>query len=79
MSSAAVSISTIHAIIEISPNSSCTKNIIKLNNNQNWLLYSSSPISLSHDLSRITSIMFSGVIRIALLPDSNPRFEAIID
>ncbi|KZV24994.1 endo-1,3(4)-beta-glucanase 2 [Dorcoceras hygrometricum] len=79
MSSAAVSISTIHAILELSPNSSCTKYTIKLNNNQIWLLYSSSPLSLSHDLSRITSSMFSGVIRIALLPDSNPRFEAILD
>ncbi|XP_073149684.1 glucan endo-1,3-beta-D-glucosidase [Henckelia pumila] len=79
MSRAAVSISTIHAILELSPNSSCTKYIIKLNNNQNWLLYSSSPISLSHDLNRITSSMFSGVIRIALLPDSNLRFEAILD
>ncbi|XP_073038850.1 glucan endo-1,3-beta-D-glucosidase-like [Primulina eburnea] len=79
MSSAGVSISTVHAILELSPNSSCTKYTIKLNNNQNWLLYSSSPISLSHDLSRITSTMFSGVIRIALLPDSNPRFEAILD
>ncbi|XP_073044892.1 glucan endo-1,3-beta-D-glucosidase-like [Primulina eburnea] len=79
MSSAAVSISTIHAILELSPNSSCTKYTIKLNNNQTWLLYSSSPISLSHDLSRITSSMFSGVIRIALLPDSKPRFESILD
>ncbi|XP_059641553.1 glucan endo-1,3-beta-D-glucosidase ARB_01444 [Cornus florida] len=74
-----LSISTIHAILQFSPNSSLTKYTIKLNNNQTWLLYSSSPINLSHDMSSISSDNFSGVIRIALLPDSNPRYEAILD
>ncbi|KAL3833437.1 hypothetical protein ACJIZ3_008173 [Penstemon smallii] len=79
MSSVALCISTIHAILELTPNTSCTKYTIKLNNNQTWLLYSSSPINLSHDMNRITSSAFSGVIRIAALPDSNPKFEATLD
>lgn len=79
MSGVALSISTVHAILELSPNGSCTKYTIKLNNNQTWLLYSSSPINLSHDMNRITSGVFSGIIRIAALPDCNPRFEAILD
>uniref|UniRef100_A0A5B6ZHC3 glucan endo-1,3-beta-D-glucosidase n=1 Tax=Davidia involucrata TaxID=16924 RepID=A0A5B6ZHC3_DAVIN len=77
--SVALSISTIHAILQFSSNSSLTKYTIKLNNNQTWLLYSSSPVNLSHDISTITSGVFSGIIRIALLPDSDPRFEAILD
>ncbi|KAI3452133.1 hypothetical protein Pfo_008798 [Paulownia fortunei] len=79
MSGVALSISTIHAILELTPNSSCTKYTIKLNNNQTWLLYTSSPISLSHDINRITSSVFSGVIRIAALPDADPKFEAVLD
>ncbi|KAA8530535.1 hypothetical protein F0562_005244 [Nyssa sinensis] len=75
----ALSISTIHAILQFSSNSSLTKYTIKLNNNQTWLLYSSSPVNLSHDISTITSGGFSGIIRIALLPDSDPRYEAILD
>ncbi|XP_052197588.1 probable endo-1,3(4)-beta-glucanase ARB_01444 [Diospyros lotus] len=74
-----LSISTIHAILEFYSNTSLTKYTIKLNNNQTWLLYSSSPISLTHDVSRITSSGFSGIIRIAVLPDSDPRSEAILD
>ncbi|KAK4393409.1 putative endo-1,3(4)-beta-glucanase ARB [Sesamum angolense] len=79
MRNVALSISTIHAILELSPNSSCTKYTIKLNNNQTWLLYASSPISLSHDINTITSSVFSGVVRIAALPDAGPKFEAVLD
>ncbi|GFZ18975.1 glycosyl hydrolase family 81 protein [Actinidia rufa] len=74
-----ISISTIHAILQFSSNSSLTKYTISLNNNQQWLLYTSSPIQLSHDISSINSGEFSGIIRIALLPDSNPKYEAILD
>ncbi|KAM7516632.1 hypothetical protein LguiA_006215 [Lonicera macranthoides] len=74
-----LSISTIHAITEFCCNSTQTKYTIKLGNNQTWILYSSSPISLNCDISSITSCGFSGVLRIALLPDSDPRFEAILD
>ncbi|XP_050226297.1 glucan endo-1,3-beta-D-glucosidase ARB_01444-like [Mercurialis annua] len=73
-------ISTIHAIISLSSNSSQTKHTIKLNNGQIWFLYSSSQINLSHNLLSITSDGFSGVIKIAILPDnSNPKHEAILD
>ncbi|KAK3013052.1 hypothetical protein RJ639_009652 [Escallonia herrerae] len=74
-----LSISTIHAILDLSPNSSRTKHTIKLNNNQTWVLYSSSPINLHHEISNITSDGFSGVIRIAILPDPDPRHEVVLD
>ncbi|EXB72245.1 Endo-1,3(4)-beta-glucanase 1 [Morus notabilis] len=74
-----ISISTIHAILSFSSNNSQTKYTVKLNNNQTWLIYTSSPISFSHSLSLLTSNGFSGILRIAILPDSNPEFEAILD
>ncbi|KAH6791873.1 glycosyl hydrolase family 81 protein [Perilla frutescens var. hirtella] len=79
LSAVSLSISTIHAVLELTPNSSSTKYKIKLNNNQTWLLHASSPINLSHDTSRITSTAFSGVIRIAALPVASPKFESILD
>ncbi|XP_062152032.1 glucan endo-1,3-beta-D-glucosidase ARB_01444-like, partial [Alnus glutinosa] len=75
----AISISTIHAILSFSSNTALTKHIVKLNNDQTWLIYTSSPISLSQSLSLISSTGFSGIIRIAALPDSDPRHEAILD
>ncbi|XP_061345243.1 glucan endo-1,3-beta-D-glucosidase 1-like [Gastrolobium bilobum] len=51
----------------------------QFNNGQTWLLYASSPIKLSHGLSEINSDVFSGVIRIALLPDSDSKHEAVLD
>ncbi|KAL6997041.1 endo-1,3(4)-beta-glucanase [Sarracenia purpurea var. burkii] len=74
-----LSISTIHAILQLSSDSSQTKYTITLNNNQTWLLYASSPIQISHDASSITSGGFSGVIRIAILPDSDPQSETTLD
>ncbi|GAV89788.1 Glyco_hydro_81 domain-containing protein [Cephalotus follicularis] len=74
-----ISISTIHAILSFDSNSSLTKYTIKLNNNQTWVLYSSSPINLCNSLSLITSDGFSGIIRIVVLPDSDPKYEAILD
>ncbi|XP_028084357.1 endo-1,3(4)-beta-glucanase 2-like [Camellia sinensis] len=74
-----LSISTVHAILQISPNSSLTKCTIKLNNFQTWLLYASSPINLSQDVSSIISNGFSGIIRIAIVPNSDPRYESILD
>ncbi|GMN57642.1 hypothetical protein TIFTF001_026750 [Ficus carica] len=76
---AAVSISTIHAILSFSSNSSNTKYTIKLNNNQTWLIYTSSPINFSHSLSLLNCGGFSGILRIAILPESNPEFEATLD
>ncbi|XVF20512.1 hypothetical protein REPUB_Repub12eG0006800 [Reevesia pubescens] len=74
-----ISISTIHAIVSFSSNTSLTKHTIKLNNSQTWLIYASSAISLNHSLSLITSGGFSGIVRIAVLPDSDPTFESILD
>ncbi|XP_052116689.1 probable endo-1,3(4)-beta-glucanase ARB_01444 [Arachis duranensis] len=60
---------------------SLTKYTIKLNNGQTWLIYASSPIKFSHTLSQIISDEFSGVIRIAVLPDdsSSNKYEEILD
>ncbi|KAJ8568783.1 hypothetical protein K7X08_032414 [Anisodus acutangulus] len=73
----ALKISTIHAILECSWNATLTKYTVKLNNGQTWLLYASSPINLSNDVSTITSSEFSGTIRIILLP--NPDYESVLD
>ncbi|KEH25263.1 putative glucan endo-1,3-beta-D-glucosidase [Medicago truncatula] len=74
-----LSISTIHAILSFSSNENLTKFTFHLNNDQTWILYASSPIKLSHELSEITSEAFSGMIRIALLPDSNSKNEDVLD
>ncbi|KAL9157996.1 hypothetical protein ABFS82_08G039500 [Erythranthe guttata] len=79
INSVSLSISTVHAVIELIPNSSCTKYTIKLNNNQTWLLYASSPVNFTHDTKNITSSVFSGVIRIAALPNSDPKFDSVLD
>ncbi|KAJ4961198.1 hypothetical protein NE237_021108 [Protea cynaroides] len=76
----ALFISTIHAVLSITPNSALTKHVIRLNNNQTWLCYTSSPINLTHSsVSLLTSDRFCGIIRFALLPDSEPRYETILD
>ncbi|XP_021888025.1 probable endo-1,3(4)-beta-glucanase ARB_01444 [Carica papaya] len=74
-----ITISTNHAIRSFSSNYSLTKCTVKLSNNQTWLIYSSSPINLSHGHFQITSCGFSGVLRIALLPDSDAGCESILD
>ncbi|KAF5749948.1 Endo-1 3(4)-beta-glucanase 1 [Tripterygium wilfordii] len=75
-----VSISTIHAILSFSSNSSRTKYTVKLNSNQTWLIYSSGPVNLSQNgLSLINSDAFSGIIRIAILTEDGSKFEAILD
>jgi endo-1,3(4)-beta-glucanase len=75
-----LSISTIHDIIYFSSNHSFTKFTIRFNNSQAWILYASIKMKLSHSRSAITSEeAFSGTIRIALLPDSDSKHEAILD
>ncbi|CAJ1947332.1 unnamed protein product [Sphenostylis stenocarpa] len=74
-----LSITTIHAILSFSSSDSLTKHTFHLNNGQTWILYASSPIRLGHGLSEITSDSFSGIIRIALLPDSDWKHEAVLD
>jgi endo-1,3(4)-beta-glucanase len=74
-----LSISTIHAIISFSSNNSLTRFKIQLNNGQTWLLYASSPIKLKALTNDINSEAFSGIIRMALLSDSNSGNEAVLD
>ncbi|KAK4279968.1 hypothetical protein QN277_011657 [Acacia crassicarpa] len=74
-----LSIKTIHAILSFSSNDSLTKYTVQFNNGQTWFIYASSSINFSHTVSEITSDGFSGIIRITVLPDSNPNYEAILD
>ncbi|XP_042477412.1 probable endo-1,3(4)-beta-glucanase ARB_01444 [Macadamia integrifolia] len=73
-------ISTIHAVLSLTPNRSFTKYTISLNNNQTWLCYTSTPIKLTQsNTSILTSDKFYGIIRFAILPDSGSRYEIILD
>ncbi|KAI4346796.1 hypothetical protein L6164_007665 [Bauhinia variegata] len=74
-----LSISSGHTIISLSADDSLTKHTLKLNNGQTWLIYTSSKIYFKHTRSQITSGRFSGIIRIAVLPNSNPNYEATLD
>nr|VDC85422.1 unnamed protein product [Brassica rapa] len=75
-----ITISTTHAVSSFSGNRSSTKYTAKLNNNQTWLIYSSSPINLVKTGSEINSTGgFSGIIRFVVLPDSNQDSEPILD
>ncbi|CAB4305353.1 unnamed protein product [Prunus armeniaca] len=79
----AVSISTNYTILSSSSSLSSdsnTKVTIKLENNQTWLIYTSSPIGLTDSTpSTLTFGEFSGIVRVAVLPDSDPKSEAILD
>ncbi|KAG9153749.1 hypothetical protein Leryth_005875 [Lithospermum erythrorhizon] len=80
MNKVLVYISTIHAILEFYSNDAKTKYTIKMNNGQTWFLYADKPINLTHDMSKITALSeFSGIIRLAVLPDSGSNTEAILD
>ncbi|OIT05785.1 PREDICTED: probable endo-1,3(4)-beta-glucanase ARB_01444 [Nicotiana attenuata] len=74
-----ISISSVHPIRKLSCHSSFTKYTIRLRNRQTWILYASSPIHLTHNVSSIFSGGFSGVIRIALLANSDRQCEKILD
>ncbi|KAG5016681.1 hypothetical protein AAZX31_08G239800 [Glycine max] len=76
-----LSITTVHTIVSLSANDDKnTKYTLKLNNTQAWLIYTSSPIYLNHDAaSNVTSKPFSGIIRVAVLPDSNSKCVKILD
>ncbi|KAK4749104.1 hypothetical protein SAY87_026553 [Trapa incisa] len=68
---------TIHAVLSLYSDKSHTKHTIKLNNDQTWVIYTSSPINLAHDISTITSDTFSGIVRVAIMP--SPDYEPILD
>ncbi|KAF8090196.1 hypothetical protein N665_0483s0034 [Sinapis alba] len=76
-----ITISTTHSVLSLSGNRSSTKYTVKLNNNQTWLIYSSSPINLvKNSGSTINSSGgFSGIIRFVVLPDSNQDSESTLD
>ncbi|KAK7340638.1 hypothetical protein VNO77_21347 [Canavalia gladiata] len=74
-----LSITTPHAIVSFTSSNDNTKYTVGLNNTQTWLIYTSSPIYLNHATSKITSKPFSGIIRVAVLPDSNPKYGEILD
>ncbi|XP_061365961.1 glucan endo-1,3-beta-D-glucosidase ARB_01444-like [Gastrolobium bilobum] len=74
-----LSITTVHTIVFLSSNDDKTKYTLQLNNNQTWLIYTSSPINLNHGVSEVKSKPFYGIIRIAVLPDSNPKCGEILD
>ncbi|CAN1132034.1 Probable endo-1,3(4)-beta-glucanase ARB_01444 [Linum perenne] len=77
-----ISISTIHAILSCcSSTNSLNKYKLNLNNNQTWVIYSSSPINLTHTPSSVSIAAYSGgILRIAVLPnESDPDSESILD
>ncbi|XP_028769475.1 endo-1,3(4)-beta-glucanase 2-like [Neltuma alba] len=77
-----LSISTVHGIVSLSSGDSLMKHTIRLDNNQTWLIYASSPVRFRRtSSSEITSDKgFYGIIRIAALPDSeNPKSEKTLD
>ncbi|KAG4922725.1 hypothetical protein AAZX31_18G246600 [Glycine max] len=74
-----LSIKTVHTIVSLSSDDSNTKHTLKLNNTQTWIIYTSSPIYLNHVPSEVTSKPFSGIIRIAALPDSGSKYVATLD
>ncbi|KAJ7975706.1 Endo-1,3(4)-beta-glucanase [Quillaja saponaria] len=75
-----LSIVTNTKILKLSTKNSLTKYKISLKNGQTWLMYTSNPIKLKQTQNSIvTSSGFSGIIRIAILPDSDPKYEAILD
>ncbi|ESW11476.1 hypothetical protein PHAVU_008G033200 [Phaseolus vulgaris] len=77
-SSTSLSITTLYTILSLSSNNeNNTKYTLKLNNTQTWLIYTSSPIHFNHNASEATSKPFSGIIRVAVLP--NPNYETILD
>ncbi|CAH2037019.1 unnamed protein product, partial [Thlaspi arvense] len=76
-----ITISTSHEVLSFSGNSPCTKYTANLSNHQKWLIYASSPVTLTKCGSSSFHCPggFSGIIRIVVLPCSNPDFESILD
>lgn len=69
-------ISTIHAVLDVKPNSNRTKHKVLMNNGQTWLIYSSDYLALSSNLT--VNGQFKGFIRIVLLTGDD-SIEAILD
>ncbi|EFJ24486.1 hypothetical protein SELMODRAFT_100942 [Selaginella moellendorffii] len=74
-----VTISTIHAILELTSSPDNTKHRLVLNNRQTWCIYSSSAMEIFKDgVSAVRSKRpFSGALRLALVP--RPESEGVLD
>ncbi|KAF7058756.1 hypothetical protein CFC21_065748 [Triticum aestivum] len=74
-----VSVASVHAFLEAAPcDDARTKWRLRMNSGQTFLLYASAPIALSQaSVTQLAAPGFSGVIRIAYLPD--PAMEAVLD
>ncbi|KAL6655659.1 hypothetical protein ACP70R_006485 [Stipagrostis hirtigluma subsp. patula] len=74
-----ISLSSVHAFIEVAPcDDSATKWRLRMNSGQTFLLYASAPIQLAQaDTTHLSATGFSGVIRVAYLPDAS--MEAVLD
>ncbi|KAJ1702381.1 hypothetical protein LUZ63_002160 [Rhynchospora breviuscula] len=73
-----LSFSTVHAVLSVTPNDSCTKYTLTMNSGQTFIIYSSSPLNLEQsNNSLLTAKGFSGFVRIAVLPD--PSYEQVLD
>ncbi|CAL5191109.1 unnamed protein product [Lathyrus oleraceus] len=67
-----LSIKTNHTIVSFSSfDYKKTKYRLSLNNGQKWIIYTSSPINFNHDGSEVKSDPFSGIIRFAVVSNSN--------
>ncbi|XP_004489524.1 glucan endo-1,3-beta-D-glucosidase-like [Cicer arietinum] len=75
-----LSITTLNKIVSFSSfDYKKTKHTLQLNNTQKWIIYTSSPINFNHDGFEVISNPFSGIIRIAIVPNSNPFYEKTLD
>ncbi|KAG8056619.1 hypothetical protein GUJ93_ZPchr0002g24838 [Zizania palustris] len=74
-----ISVASVHAFIEvIACDDSLTKWRLRMNSGQTFLLYASAPIRLAQSsVTQLAAQGFSGVIRIAFLPD--PAMEVVLD
>ncbi|XP_022159208.1 probable endo-1,3(4)-beta-glucanase ARB_01444 [Momordica charantia] len=81
LETSSVSISTGHGVRSVDSYDFSTKHIVRLSNGRNWVLYSTAAIDLikSSTYRIVTSGGFSGVIRVAVLPDSEGESEKILD
>ncbi|XLS56702.1 hypothetical protein HN51_006457 [Arachis hypogaea] len=76
-----LSISTVHKVSSFTSNDSLTKYTLKLDNDQTWLIYASSPIKFSYSDGVITDDGdgVNVIVRIALLPNSSSASEDVLD
>ncbi|CAM6117378.1 unnamed protein product [Calypogeia fissa] len=74
-------LSTIHAVLELHSNEDSTRHKLVMNNGQTWIIYCSSPLQLDKNLNvgAVGGQGFTGVMRIALIPDGGGRCSATLD